>query len=172
MREICPSIASDVTDLSGWIMSDSMGVYRRSDMYPVKWWCENLWAWDDSIRKSHWHRKVWAWWNESRRSHPESHDKMRSNSQPNTCLITEDDHENQRGFINLVRKRKYAPVWRRECNVSKKIDELKSSTPATESNPHIKEASLRRKHDDIQASKSAGLARWLSIGSTKESSWG
>ena len=42
--------------------------------------------------------------------------------------------------------------------------------PATESNLHIKGAFLERKHDDIQASKSADLARGLSIGSTKESS--
>ena len=70
-----------------------------------------------------------------------------------------------RESTNLNQDGEYAPVWHRE-----KSDELKSSMPATETNPHIKEASLGRKHDDIQASKSADLARWLSIGSTKESS--
>ena len=64
--EICPCGASDVTDLSWWLISNSMGMYRRSDMYPVKWRCENPWARDDSIRKSHWHRKVWTWWNDPR----------------------------------------------------------------------------------------------------------
>ena len=95
---------------------------------------------------------------------------MESNHQPDVYLITEGGHANQWGSTNLDQDGEYASVWHRECNISKKIDELKSSMPATESNPHIKEASLGRKHDDIQASKSVDLARWLSIGSTKESS--
>ena len=56
---------------------------------------------------------------------------------PGVYLITVDDHVNQWGSINLDQDGEYAPVWHRECNMSKKSDELRSSMPATESNPHI-----------------------------------
>ena len=125
--EICPSMASNISDLSWQLENNFMGMYKDLTCTSLKWWCGSQYTRNNSIQKSQQRQEVWAWLNDSRKAPSENQEKMKSSHPPNVYLAIGDENVNPQRSTNLDQNGKYAPVWHRMCDRSKRSNDIKSS---------------------------------------------
>ena len=96
---------------------------------PLKWWCRNPRAWDNSVRESRLYQKMWIWLKDSKEA-PRSI-MTQWNPVINLICISKPRVIMQisRGSTNLDQNEEYTPVWHKKCDRSE--NQMSSNHPSS-----------------------------------------